>query len=155
MPKRFIDTDICNQKWYRTASPKIKSLWIHLFCNCDNAGMWIEDYESASFFLNTHITPEDFELINTDKIRLINTGKGYWLIKEFIQYQIGNIHCETPTNLQKSCNDLVRKYLEKGIDVISLTNLTPNEGVDMSKPSSIGKGKVKDKVKGKGKVRIG
>lgn len=89
MAKRFIDTTIwTHNKWFRKLEPEMKLLWIYLFSNCDNVGVWEEDIELASFIIGVEYK-EDNILEFRDKLLRFN-GKKYWII-DFCNFQYGEL----------------------------------------------------------------
>ena len=153
MPKRFTETTKWTDRWYRTLPIKHKIFWQYLCDRCDNAGVWNIDFELASFYIGDTVNEKDIEVLNNGKERVVIVNAKYLIIKEFIAFQIGDTKQEKLTNLQKNCNSLVDLYLQKGVDIVKITNLTSKLRVTNRKPTDIGKDKGKDKDKdiGKGK----
>lgn len=124
MPKRFTETKKWDDPWYRRLSPRLKAFWLYLCDNCDNAGVWKIDYELASFYIGEPVSAADLESINSEKNRAIPVNGDLLLLTDFIPFQIGNIKHTKLTNLQISCNNLIETYLQKDIDIVTLSNLT-------------------------------
>ena len=61
MAKRFIDTDLFKKRFIRDLPPAYKLLWVYLFCECDNAGIWEVDLEVAGLYCGETYDLEDFE----------------------------------------------------------------------------------------------
>lgn len=88
--KRFIDTSIWTQnKWFRKLDPKYKLLWIYLFCNCDNVGVWEEDCEQASWVIGHNYTKEEIDEVFKDRIIWFSEKK-LWII-DFCVFQYGEL----------------------------------------------------------------
>lgn len=71
-------------------SPKHKSLYIHLLCSCDIAGVFEVNYRIMSAFVNDKITEEDVfgAFGNRVKPLMMNNGtKG--IIVDFVSFQCG------------------------------------------------------------------
>lgn len=150
MAKRFTETTKWTDKWYRTLTIKHKAFWQFLCDRCDNAGVWNIDFELASFYIGDTINEKDIEALNNGKERVVVVSDKYLVIREFIAFQIGDTKQEKLTNLQKNCNSLVKSYLQKGIDIVKMTNLTGKLRVTTSSYQIRCKGKDKGKDKDKG-----
>lgn len=97
MAKRFIDTTIWTQnKWFRKLKLKDKLLWIYLICNCDNVGVWEEDFELASFIIGDEFTREEINKSFGNKIKWF-CPKKLWVI-DFCNFQYGTLIEENLTN---------------------------------------------------------
>lgn len=143
MAKRFTATEKWQDLWYRKLSPKLKSFWQYMCDNCDNAGVWKVDFELASFYIGEAITQEDINTINQGKERVILANDHYFVIRDFIPYQIGDINSKDLTNLQKNCISLLNQYVMKGIDILKMVNFTGSLPVVYGYKHK-GKGKGKD-----------
>ena len=152
--KRFTATEKWSDPWFRKLEPKYKLLWLYLCDTCDNAGMWKIDLDLAEFSIGYKFGTDDLEHINNGKNRVVVASQDYWLITDFVTFQIGHLDCDKLTNLQKSCKVLIQRYLDKGIDIIKLCNATPSLPVANGYIYK-GKGKGIGKGKGKGKVNDG
>ena len=60
MAKRFTDTGKWKKKWIRQLDPKYKLFWFYLLDNCDHAGVFDADIESASFHIGLEYTEEEY-----------------------------------------------------------------------------------------------
>ena len=91
--KRFCDTDLNRQPWFRKLKPKMKCAVRFLFDECDKAGVWIIDMETLSYFVGEEVTlAELFEKINSDKTdRIEKFGKDKIFIPGFIPFQYGDL----------------------------------------------------------------
>ena len=114
MSKRHTATEKWDDPWYRRLPVVYKLLWSYLCDRCDNAGVWKVDYDLASFCIGEAITIESVNALNQDKERVKFFDNGnLLLIKDFIQYQIGDISQEKLTNLQINSLNLVIKYIKE------------------------------------------
>ena len=116
MSKRFTETTIWKEQWYRELTCKYKEFWRYLYENCDNAGIWSKDISLASFYIGEQLDEQEFlRLINKDKkrIKVLNCNTK-WLIIDYVPFQIGNLNGDKLTNLQKNSLFLIKKYLENG-----------------------------------------
>jgi hypothetical protein len=90
LSKRFIDTDIWKKKWFRKFKPDIKILFVYLFTNCDNAGVWEADKELAEFQIGTDYKWEEVQKALKNHIKIINNGEKWWML-DFIPFQYGTL----------------------------------------------------------------
>jgi hypothetical protein len=91
MPKRFVDTTLGREPWFRKLSTKMKCAVRFLYDECDNIGVWVIDMETMSYFIGEEVTIEElFFHMNSDKdnrIELFKKDKIY--IPQFISFQYG------------------------------------------------------------------
>ena len=110
MAKRFIDTDLFKKRFTRELPPAYKLLWVYLFCECDNAGIWEVDLEVAGLYCGETYTLEDFEKAFAGRIYFFNNGSKAF-IPEFITFQYGDVSNLSPTNnAHKSVLQKLEKY---------------------------------------------
>ncbi len=148
MSKRFTDTEKWQDPWYRKLKPEEKNFWDYICCQCDNSGVWKPDLEVASFYIGFFIKESVLTSINQDKERVVILSNGYWLIKEFIDFQHG--HKINNPNVRKHITKLIDKHNRYGYPLD--THLMPTiTGIDTPKGKGIGKGKGKGKGIGIGK----
>ena len=61
MAKRFFDTEIWKMVWFRKLKPAEKAFYFYLISNCDHAGVYEADIETAEYFIGEKIeNPQDF-----------------------------------------------------------------------------------------------
>src|SRR3990167_4119628 len=111
MAKRFTSTEKWEDVWFRRLPIKQKCIWQYLCDRCDNAGVWSIDYDMMSFYIGDRCDQSDIDRLNIGKERIRYFNSDYIVIFDFIPYQIGNIYSRDLTNLQKSCNLLLNKYV--------------------------------------------
>jgi len=140
--KRFIDTELFKQGWFRKLSPKLKTAWIYLITNCDHAGIWDPDIEMLSFSVGETITEEDILSALGDQIDIVNGG-GKWFLHKFIGYQYGSLH-ET-NRVHKSVLKIIDRW---DIDLGSM------KGLDRAVDGPKDKVKDKDVVKNKDIIEL-
>lgn len=129
MAKRFIDTDLFKKRFIRDLPPAYKLLWVYLFCECDNAGIWEVDLEVAGLYCGETYDLEDFEKAFAGRIHFFNNGSKAFL-PEFIIFQYGGLSNLNPTNnAHKSVLQKLEKY-------------------DLMRVLNEGKGKAAPKTKG-------
>ena len=137
MAKRFIDTELFRQGWFRKLPPALKSAWIYLITNCDHAGVYEPDLELMSFCVGTKITKEDIIKHLGDQISELNGG-GKWFLHKFIGYQYGELR--EVNNAHKGVLKVLSKY-----------NIELGACKGLSRPSVASQDKDKDKDKDKSK----
>lgn len=126
MPKRFTDTKLGREPWFRKLSCKLKCAVRFLFDECDNAGVWVIDMESMSFFVGEDIELQDFlSKINIGKKRLEMFGPDKIFIPGFIHFQYGELtenckpHRPIISLLKKyGLYERVLKGYDKGIETL-------------------------------------
>lgn len=110
MAKRFTDTRLTRERWYRVLSPLLKCGVRFLFDECDNAGVWEVDEDAMCFFIGDKISLGDLiHAINSDgkeRLRFIREGKLF--IVDFVEFQFGALRDSNPVHL--SVIKLLRKH---------------------------------------------
>ena len=149
MAKRFIDTDLFKKRFIRDLPPAYKLLWVYLFCECDNAGIWEVDLEVAGLYCGETYDLEDFEKAFAGRIHFFNNGSKAFL-PEFIIFQYGGVSNLNPTNnAHKSVLQKLEKY-----DLIRVLNegiTQPPQGPTLGAGKPQGMSKAAPKMKG-GKI---
>lgn len=108
MAKRFIDTDLFKKRFIRELPAAYKLLWVYLFCECDNAGIWEVDLEVAGLYCDQKYTISDFEKAFNGRIYFFNNGSKAF-IPEFIEFQYkGGLN--PSNNAHKSVLQKLEKY---------------------------------------------
>ena len=147
MAKRFIDSNLFKKKFIRELKGPSKLLWIYLFCDCDNAGIWEIDTEIASIYTDSKVKVEDLKKnFNNHLIFFDNDRKLF--IPDFILFQYGELNDNNPAH-KGVIKELVKYQL---IDEITKEPLKPLQSTfegtkDMDKEMDMDK--VKEKVASK------
>lgn len=93
--KRFRDTKLSREAWYRKLKPAFKCTWDFLCDECDEAGMWSIDLDALTFFLGEEIDFNAFlDAVNSDRSdnpRLEKYGKDKIWITGFVEFQCGEL----------------------------------------------------------------
>lgn len=137
MAKRFIDTDLFKKRFLRELPAAYKLLWVYLFCECDNAGIWEVDLEVAGLYCGETYNMADFEKAFAGRIYFFNNGSKAF-IPEFIGFQYGD-GLNPTNNAHKSVIQKLEKYnlipvLKEGI------TQPPQQPIEMAtQPPSKGK----------------
>lgn len=108
MAKRFIDTDLFKKRFLRGLPAAYKLLWVYLFCECDNAGIWEVDLEVAGLYCGETYNMADFEKAFAGRIHFFNNGSKAF-IPEFIGFQYGD-GLNPTNNAHKSVIQKLQKY---------------------------------------------
>lgn len=105
MAKRFTDSEKWKKTWFRKLSPEFKCLWVYICDNCNIAGIWDVDFETASYFIGIEIDPLEAKTAFKKQYRELNCG-GKWLIVDFIPFQYGVL--KDNQNFHRAVNNLLK-----------------------------------------------
>lgn len=88
MPKRFTDTDKYRKPFFRGLRGAYKLLWDYLYHNCDNAGIWIKDFEIAQTYIGSDMVISEEEALKFfgDRVTVFDDG-AKWFLPSFIEFQ--------------------------------------------------------------------
>lgn len=111
MAKRFTDTEIWNDPWFRKLSLEGKVLWRFFVERCDAAGFWKKDYELASFQCGFEVSEEKIKELNNGKTRVADHGEHFQIV-DFIKFQYGTLSADCKPH--KSILNLLDSYQKKG-----------------------------------------
>jgi hypothetical protein len=119
MAKRFTDTAIWHDEWFRNLPTKYKELWRYLYENCDIAGSWKINLPHLHFSLPGELftLADMLEAFNIDKERIILFDNNKRLfIAGFIKFQYGDLStkCGPHLGVMKLFKDLCERGLPKG-----------------------------------------
>jgi hypothetical protein len=89
MAKRFIDSEIWKKQWFCDLSPALKSFWIYIFSNCDNAGVWETNIPLAEYQIGAKITED--QILSEFQGNIIKLSSGKLFIVDFISFQYGEL----------------------------------------------------------------
>lgn len=143
MAKRFSDTEMSNDPWYRKLPLEGKVFWRYLLDRCDAAGFWKKDYELSSFQCGFEMTDEILSKINDGKERVKNHGEHLEVV-EFVSFQYGVLKADVKPHMPAI--RLQKLYENKGY----------LKGIHTLKDKEQDKDKEKDKEEGsvRGKFEI-
>jgi len=106
MAKRFIDTEIFNDKWFMSLSKDSKLFWIYLMTNCNHAG--IIELNEPLIKLQTDI--RDLQrVIKGLGNRLVTLKNDYYFIPKFLMYQYNGFP-NSNVRAQQSAIDILVKF---------------------------------------------
>jgi len=125
--KRFTDTNLNREPWFRKLKPKTKCAIRFLFDECNAAGIWVIDMETLSYFVGEEVTLDELlPAVNSDKadrIEVFNDDKLF--IPGFVEFQYGRLsedckpHKKIIALLSKyNLLDRVYKGYTKGINTL-------------------------------------
>lgn len=113
MAKRFIDSEIFKDPWFKKLESDFKLLWIHTFTVCDNAGLYPVEIEIACIRCGIKpISTEEAENAFKEKIFVLDAGET-WFLPSFIKIQYRN---ELKIN-NKALSNVIPRLFER--DLIS------------------------------------
>lgn len=157
MPKRFTDTNKYRKKFFRSLPGAYKLLWDFLYHDCDNAGIWIVDFETAQIYVGKDMPiayGEAEARFNNDEVRVIpfdNNKK--WFIPSFITFQYGKLSEKNRAHV--NVINILQKFNLLTDDLSPITELLKplcqkaKGDKDMDKDMEMEKDKEKDKEKEK------
>lgn len=92
MGKRFRETNISREAWYRKLTPEFKCAWNFICDECDVAGVWAIDEDAMSFYIGHSIDLKAFsDAVNQDKIRVEFLDSWKIFIPGFVEFQYGEL----------------------------------------------------------------
>lgn len=106
MAKRFIDTELFNDKWFMSLKKDAKLFWIYLITSCNHAG--IIEMNEPLMKLQTGINSLQ-TVIKELENRLIPLENDYYFIPKFLEYQY-NKFPNSKVRAQKSAIDLLIRF---------------------------------------------
>ena len=106
MAKRFTESTKWKKLWIRKLNPKYKLFWFYLLDNCDHAGIYDADIESASFHIGIEYNKE--EILETFNRKIVPFKKDKWFIPKFVEYQYGELNENNRAHL--SVINILSKY---------------------------------------------
>ena len=122
MAKRFIDTNLFLDPWFRRLKPNNKCLWIYILCSCDHAGIWKADLELAEFSVGGKINLAE---LNNGKERILRIKEDEYFIPDFISFQYGELNDNVKTH-QSVINILTQKNLIKNNKLVTVSEQLDN-----------------------------
>jgi len=138
--KRFTETEKWSDPWFRKLPTKLKCFWLYILDQCDCAGAWDSDIESASFHIGESITEN--EVMDSFNGRIIILDCGKWWVTKFCAYQYKSLSWECIPHKQ-----VIERLSSLGLlEESSLPTIVP---VGYAKGSPTLKDKDKDKDKDK------
>ncbi len=135
MAKRFTDSEKYKKPFVRSLQGPYKLLWDYIYHDCDNAGIWIVDFEVAQIYLG-----KDMQVNRSDALRFFNAdqyrvhqfddGKK-WFIPSYISFQYNELSENNPAH--KKVISTLRclgflKDLIVPVEDLQRTSVVPSQG---------------------------
>lgn len=115
MAKRLTDTEKYKKAFFKKLSGPYKLLWDYLYHNCDNAGIWIKDFEIAQIYIGSDMPINEGDALKFFAGRVVVFDKGNkWFVPGFIEFQYD---C-SPENLNPKNNahlSVIKKLKKEGL----------------------------------------
>jgi hypothetical protein len=141
MAKRDRDTNIWKDKFYQGLPPLYKCFWDYINDECDNAGVWITEFKTASNRIGRKIRPElALELFGA-RVQVFDHGNK-WHVKTFVSEKLGFDELNPAHKFQKSILDLLNKHK------IQKDGVYPDTLQSVKERTWEGKGQEKGRVEG-------
>lgn len=115
MAKRLSDTDRYSKAFYKSLPGPYKLLWDYLCANCDNAGIWIKDFEVAQIRVGKDMVIAERRALELFKNRIVLFDNGNkWFIPSFIEFQYDCTVEELKTNNNAHLS-VIKKLKKEGL----------------------------------------
>ena len=85
MALRFFDTNFFKAPFIRGLKAPYKALYTFIICECDNAGIWIPEFEVSSIYIDQKVDRNGAETAFNGKYILLHNGK--WFFPDIIKHQ--------------------------------------------------------------------
>jgi len=163
MAKRFIDTDFFKDPFVRGLQGPYKGLYIYLFLECNNVGIWQKELDIAKLRCGISDSVSDAEIYEIFKEKIVEFNNGQkWFLKNFIKIQHGGTLSENNKAHKNFLPELIENnfVLSSGDGIYFLNNnldnkkeiqgacLAPSQGAKvmvMVKEEGNGLGNIKEK----------
>lgn len=145
MSKRFTDTEIWSERWFRKLSPELKCLWFFIKDRCDNSGVWNVDFELVKVYLGAELKEEEVLTAFMGKIQAIGNDK--WWVRDFIKVQVGEGGLSDTAKPHIHIRSLLKSH---GLLEIYLENIPYPKGMDTLQEKEKETDTEKDKDSGMG-----
>ena len=110
MAKRFTDiTKWTNNKWYFNLSIESKLFWIYLLDSCDSVGVWEENIKLANITIGYTYSLDTLLKDFKKQIYIFKDNRKWW-IKDFCDFQYGNLKEDSPSKPIQSYISLLKKH---------------------------------------------
>src|ERR1017187_2273780 len=86
MAKRYTSSDKWKTQFIRGLKSPYKLFWLYLWDECDHAGIWEVDFETANIKTGEKLIPEKAIEQLRSSVVVCDNGKK-WFIPEFVIYQ--------------------------------------------------------------------
>lgn len=155
MSKRYVESTMFTDPWFRKLSPSAKLLWSFLCASCDNSGVWERDDDYCKYL--TGLENELQELLSELGDRVVHINDEKLLLPKFILFQQG----KTLSNAKPPHRGIIKLLLKHDLEMdengitkpkvnLPLTKANPKVSQEVTKPLVTSKGKGNSKGNGKG-----
>ncbi len=130
MAKRFIDTDFFKDPFVRGLQGPYKGLYIYLFLECNNVGIWQKELDIAKLRCGISDSVSDAEIYEIFKEKIVEFNNGQkWFLKNFIKIQHGGTLSENNKAHKNFLPELIENnfVLSSGDGVYFLNNNLDNK----------------------------
>lgn len=110
MAKRFADTKLTREAWYRKMPPIYKAAWRYLADECDEVGVWPIDEDSMQFHVGAPVRLAEFLQHANDGKQRIARWNGKLVVLGFIDFQYGQLSEATQCKPHLKYIQLLRKH---------------------------------------------
>lgn len=115
MAKRLSDTDRYSKVFYKNLPGPYKLLWDYLCASCDNAGIWIKDFEVAQIRVGKDMVIHESDALTLFKNRIVVFDDGHkWFIPSFIEFQYDCTAEDLKTNNNAHLS-VIKKLKKEGL----------------------------------------
>jgi hypothetical protein len=90
MAKRFSDSNKWSKPFIRSMKAPYKLLWLFILDECDHAGIWQVDFQTAQIKTGEKLKISEALNVFGDKIIQIDGGEK-WFIIDFVDFQYGQL----------------------------------------------------------------
>ncbi len=144
-----IDPNLLKNQTIRRMPTAYKLFWVYLMTNCDQSGVWIVDWDEASYYIGEKIDPSKAKDLflgvedDSENAKAIEFDRGRkWLLPKFANFQIdgiknnGNWAKSIKSDLAKHGIDweTMRPFEKKNAETLSQplanTSVTLNQGLN-------------------------
>ena len=130
MAKRFIDTDFFKDPFVRGLQGPYKGLYIYLFLECNNVGIWQKELDIAKLRCGISDSVSDAEIYEIFKEKIVEFNNGQkWFLKNFIKIQHGGTLSENNKAHKNFLPELIENnfVLSSGDGIYFLNNNLDNK----------------------------
>lgn len=90
--KRFRETNLNREAWFRKLTPVNKCIWNFLCDECDSAGVWALDPDAMEFHIGEPVNIDAFiSAVNNGKTRVEYFGTDKLFLPSFVEFQYGTL----------------------------------------------------------------
>jgi len=146
MAKRFSDSNKWSKPFIRSMKAPYKLLWLFILDECDHAGIWQVDFQTAQIKTGEKLNINEAIRVLGNKIVQVDNGEK-WFIVDFVDFQYGQL--QSNNRVHHSVINILNKYglIDENLNIKNQENkglISPLQG---DKDKDMDKDKDKDKDK--------